>query len=79
MGNKPTYRDDIYRWLITLETGNPVEIAKVCKPRNRDRFLQVLKDFIAYGDGEVLGFGLEIGSDYRTFRKITTALPLKMK
>lgn len=70
MGGKPTYRDEVYRWLKTLELGKPVEIAKVCKPKNREQFVQVLKDFIAFGDGEVLGFGLEIGSDYRTFRKI---------
>ena len=74
MGGKPTYRDEIYRWLKTLEPGKPVEIAKVCKPKNREQFVQVLKDFIAYGDGEVLGFGLEIGSDYQTFRKFTTPL-----
>jgi len=30
----------------------------------------VLKDFIAYGYGDVLGFELEIGSDYQTFRKV---------
>jgi len=30
----------------------------------------VLKDFIAYGDGYFLGFELEIGSDYQTFRKV---------
>ena len=74
MGGKPTYRDEIYRWLKTLEPGKPVEIAKVCKPKNREQFVQVLKDFIAYGDGEILGFWLEIGSDYQTFRKITIPL-----
>jgi len=74
MGGKPTYRDEVYRWLKTLELGKPVEIAKVCKPKNREQFVQVLKDFIAYGDGEILGFGLEIGSDYQTFRKITIRL-----
>ena len=70
MVGKPTYRDEVYRWLKTLELGKPVEIAKVCKPKNREQFVQVLKDFIAYGDGDVLGFELEIGSDYQTFRKV---------
>ena len=70
MGGKPTYRDEVYRWLKTLELGKPVEIAKDWKPTTREKLVQVLKDFIAYGDGDVLGFGLEIGSDYQTFRKV---------
>ncbi len=74
MGGKPTYRDEVYKWLIQLPENKPVEIAKVCKPKNREKFVQVLKDFITYGDGEILGFGLEIGSDYQTFRKITIPL-----
>lgn len=68
--SKPTYRDKVYRFLIEATPGKRYEISKLAKSESRDEFIQVLKDFIAYRDCEVMGFEVEISSDFKAFYKI---------
>lgn len=63
-------RDEVYKFLISMELGQVVEISKLVKSKNRDEFVEILKDFIRFGDGAVLGFSIEFSSDFTTFRKI---------
>lgn len=63
-------RDEVYKFLILMELGQVVEISKLVKSKNRDEFVEILKDFIRFGDGSILGFSIEFSSDFTTFRKI---------
>lgn len=63
-------RDEVYKFLISMELGQVVEISKLVKSKNRDEFVEILKDFIRFGDGPVMGFDIEFSSDFSTFRKI---------
>ncbi len=69
MRPEPTYRDKVYRFLIEAETGKRYEIAKLAKKTSREEFIQVLKDFIQFRDYEVMGFEIEISSDFKAFYK----------
>ena len=69
MKPEPTYRDKVYRFLIEATPGKRYEIAKLAKKASREEFIQVLKDFIQFRHCEVMGFEVEISSDFKAFYK----------
>lgn len=60
----------VYRFIIEAQAGKRYEIAKLAKPDSRDKFVDVLKDFIRFGDGKIMGFHIELTSDYMGFVKL---------
>lgn len=76
VSNKPTYRDQVYKFLINAIPGKRYEISALAKLETQDQFVQVLKDFIAYRDCEVWGFDIEFTSDYKGFVKLPKRVPL---
>lgn len=66
---QPTYQDNVFGYILKMKPNEPVELSKIVSPENRQKFMEVVKDFIRYDFGKTYGFYIEFSSDYKSFRK----------
>lgn len=69
MGGEVTYGDKIFQHLIDMKVGDEFLIEKNVHPSNREKFVDVIKSFIASNRGSFYGFYVEFSNDHSKIRK----------
>lgn len=61
-----TWEDKIYKFLNEMKPGCSIKINDVCRSENREKFIELVKEYI---DNHPYGNGIEFSTDYSQIRK----------
>lgn len=70
--NELRYEDRVYKLLNEMTAGSEIEIRKIVAPENRERFTEVVKQYIRANAAAQQNAIVEFSSDYTRIRKRET-------